>query len=162
MKTKLNDFEYEKAFKLISSYIRATIKIEEPINDYVPNSHIADVFKDVLRYLELENMYPNEFHNDHIEKGESWTKAKGTEYHERVKKSNYHILSRIGEYFDKDLLKENGKDEIHKVYQKLRIKDDYLRNLQKLVAIELRDTIMNDLVDRNLKADKIKTKWKKN
>jgi hypothetical protein len=66
-------------------------------------------------------------------------------------------LTHINDYFNEQLLDDNGYNEIHRVYQKLRIKDDYLRNMIKLVQIELRDVIMRDLVDKTLNADKIKT-----
>jgi len=149
--------KYQDAYNLIVKYINETLKEEKQINDYVPNYHIADVFKDVLKYLELEHKYPNEFHIEHLVNGSYADENGDFKTTSSIKKSNYHILSHINDYFNEQLLDENGYNEIHRVYQKLRGKSDYLRNILKLVVIELRDTIMKDLVDRTLNADKIKT-----
>jgi len=140
---------YKTYYNLIVKYIRTTLKSKKQINEYVPNTHIAEIFREVLIYLELENMYPIIFHDEYIQKG-------GTIYHEIIKKSNYHVLSHIDEYFNSKLLKENGIKEIHKVYQKLRIKDNYLRILMKLVNLHLNEYINMHLHHRNLIAHKIR------
>ena len=147
-------------FNLIVEYIKKTLNSEKKINEYVPNTHIAEHFKDVLIYLELENMYPNEFHIEHQTTGEQWTKEKGTEYITNTVKSDYHILKWLetGEYFNKELLKQNGEDEIHRVYQKLRDKYDEVRNTMKIVNIRLDSYIMKHLVKKDLKSHKIKIK----
>jgi len=151
---------YNEMFNLIVEYIKKTLNSEKKINEYVPNTHIAEHFKDVLIYLELENMYPNEFHIEHQTTGEQWTKEKGTEYITNTVKSDYHILKWLetGEYFNKELLKQNGEDEIHRVYQKLRDKYDEVRNTMKIVNIRLDSYIMKHLVKKDLKSHKIKIK----
>ena len=151
---------YNEMFNLIVEYIKKTLNSEKKINEYVPNTHIAEHFKDVLIYLELENIYPNEFHIEHQTTGEQWTKEKGTEYITNTVKSDYHILKWLetGEYFNKELLKQNGEDEIHRVYQKLRNKYDEVRNTMKIVNIHLDSYIMKHLVKKDLKSHKIKIK----
>jgi hypothetical protein len=151
---------YNDMFNLIIEYIKKTLNSEKKINDYVPNTHIAEYFRDVLIYLELENMYPNEFHIEHQTTGEQWTKEKGTEYITNTVKSDYHILKWLetGEYFNKELLKQNGEDEIRRVYQKLRDKYDEVRNTMKIVNIHLDSYIMKHLVKKDLKSHKIKIK----
>jgi len=151
---------YNDMFNLIIEYIKKTLNSEKKINDYVPNTHIAEYFRDVLIYLELENMYPNEFHIEHQTTGEQWTKEKGTEYITNTVKSDYHILKWLetGEYFNKELLKQNGEDEIHRVYQKLRDKYDEVRNTMKIVNIHLDSYIMKHLVKKDLKSHTIKIK----
>jgi hypothetical protein len=151
---------YNEMFNLIVEYIKKTLNSEKKINEYVPNTHIAEHFKDVLIYLELENIYPNEFHIEHQTTGEQWTKEKGTEYITNTVKSDYHILKWLetGEYFNKELLKQNGEDEIHRVYQKLRDKYDEVRNTMKIVNIHLDSYIMKHLVKKDLKSHKIKIK----
>ena len=153
---KNNQLNYQEGYDLIVKYITETLNEEVKINDYVPNSHIAMVFRDVLRYLELEHKYPSEFHIKHVVNGEEYTKENGLRKITTIKKSNYHILSHISDYFNEELLNDNGYEEIHRVYQKLRGRDDYLRNILKLLSLELRDVIMMDLVDKSLDADKIK------
>ena len=74
--------------------------------------------------------------------------------------SDYHILKYLesGEYFNKELLKQNGISEIHRVYQKLRDKYDEVRNTMKIVNLSLRDYIMKHIVKKDLNAHKIKIK----
>ena len=130
---------YKEMYKLITLYIKETLKSEKHINEYVPNSHIAESFRDVLKYLELENMYPNEFHVEHQITGEQFTKEKGTEFTTTTVKSDYHILKYLesDEYFNMELLKQNGETEIHRVYQKLRNKHDKVRNNIKIASFKL-------------------------
>lgn len=151
---------YENMYKLIVLYIKETLKIEIEINEHVPNTHIAETFKDVLKYLELEHMYPKEFHEEYSYTGSKWTLEKGTEVVITTHKYEHHILKYLitGVYFNKKLLKENGISEIHRVYQKLREKDDEIRNTMKLVSTHLRDYVMKHLSSNDLQADKIKIK----
>lgn len=153
-------YSYEEMYKLIALYIKETLKSDKQINEYVPNSHIADSFRDVLIYLELENMYPNEFHVKHQVTSEEWTQEGGTKYTTFTVKSDYHILKYLesGEYFNKELLKQNGIIEIHRVYQKLRDKYDEVRNTMKIVNIKLSDYVMKHIAKKDLNAHKIKIK----
>ncbi len=151
---------YSETYNLIVSYIKQTLKSEKQINEYVPNSHIADTFKDVLIYLELEDMFPIEFHDEHTCIGSTWSSEKGEEKTINQEKSNYHILKYLetGDYFNQELLIKNGSEEIHRVYQKLRNKYDEIRNTMKIVNISLSDYIMVHLNNRDLKSHKIKIK----
>jgi len=54
---------FETIDKTIRKYIKTVLKIETVIDKYVPNTHIAEVFKDVLICSEFENEYPNVYHN---------------------------------------------------------------------------------------------------
>lgn len=64
----------------------------------------------------------------------------------------------MGNILIKKLLKLNKGQEIHRVYQKLRIKEDIIRNIIKFVNIVLRNYIMKHIVFSNLQAHKIKIK----
>ena len=130
--------------KTIREDIKQTLKADTKINEFVPNTHIADTFKDVLIYSELENEYPEVYHN-----------VKESPYDKlgpNVNPNDYDVLDDgrfqkketysvgindilIPEYFDLKRLKENPTEEIHRVYQKLRDKKDTLRNTIKLGRI---------------------------
>lgn len=88
------EYSYDQMYKLIKMYIKETLKSDKQINEYVPNTHIAQTFRDVLIYLELENIYPNEFHKQHLD-------------NDILVDSNYHILDNLkyGEYFNKKIIK---------------------------------------------------------
>lgn len=58
-----NSIKFDKVFKTVKKYIDFTLKTEIQINNYVPNTHIAATFKEVLQACEKENMYPNIYHN---------------------------------------------------------------------------------------------------
>jgi hypothetical protein len=130
--------------KTIREYIKQTLKADTKINEFVPNTHIADTFKDVLIYSELENEYPEIYHN-----------VKESPYDKlgpNVNPNDYDVLDDgrfqkketysvgindvlIPEYFDLKRLKENPIEEIHRTYQKIRNKYDTLRNKIKLGRI---------------------------
>ena len=142
---KSNDFEIID--KVIRTYIKYVLKIDEKINEYVPNTHIAETFKNVLIYSELESKNEELFHNvkhdpcDSIgtNNPDDYDKLEDGRY---VKKETYsvginHLL--IPEYFDLKRLKTDGVSEIRRVYQKLREKKDDIRNNIKLGRIVLRD-----------------------
>jgi hypothetical protein len=142
---KSNDFE--TIDKVIRTYIKYVLKIDEKINEYVPNTHIAETFKDVLIYSELESKNEDLFHNvkdnpyDSIgtNNPDDYDRLEDGRY---VKKETYsvginHLL--IPEYFDLKRLKSDGVSEIHRVYQKLREKKDDVKNNIKLGRIVLQD-----------------------
>ena len=168
MSKKLNKFgeflnegkstSYDDMSKLILEYIKQTLNSKKQINQFVPNSHIAESFRDVLIYLELENMYPDEFHKEHKVTSEQWTKEKGTEYTTYTAKSDYHILQWLetDDYFNREKLSENPEDEIHRVYQKLRDKNDFVRNTMKIVNLHLEYCVMKHLAKKDLKAHKVR------
>ena len=91
------------------------------INEFVPNSHIAETFEEVIDAMVYELYFPAEF------------EAAGIYF---------------AKYVERDFKTIEGKDEaeqleiIHEAYQKLRAKDNELRNNLKAMKIELRDLLM--------------------
>lgn len=142
---KSNDFE--TIDKVIRTYIKYVLKIDGKINEYVPNTHIAETFKDVLIYSELESKNDELFHNVKYDPYDSIGTNNPDDYDRLedgryVKKETYsvginHLL--IPEYFDLKRLKTEGISEIHKTYQKLREKRDDVRNNILLGRIVLQD-----------------------
>ena len=55
--------DFDIVFNNIKKYIDFTLKCQTQINDYVPNRHIAEIFKEVLQACEKESMYPEIYHN---------------------------------------------------------------------------------------------------
>lgn len=55
--------DFNNIFKTIKTYIDFTLNSDVQINEYVPNTHIAKRFKEVLQACEKENMYPEIYHN---------------------------------------------------------------------------------------------------
>jgi len=123
---------YNDAVSLIKKYIKITKNEDAQINEYVPNVHIAMIFREVLIFLELENMYPTEFHN-----------------------IPYKFLPKISEYFKNNITIV----QIHNTYQMLRRKEDYLRNGMKYANIELHHVIQHHINNKDLNAHKIKLKY---
>lgn len=130
--------------KTIREYIKQTLKLDTQINQYVPNTHIADVFKDVLIYSELENEYPEVYHNVKYDPYDKLGPNVDPNDYDKLddgrfqKKETYSVGINdilIPEYFDLRRLKENPMEEIHNTYQKLREKKDTLRNTIKLGRI---------------------------
>jgi hypothetical protein len=128
--------DFETIDKTIRAYIKYVLKSDEKINEFVPNTHIAEKFKNVLIYSELESNNEHLFHNvkhnpyDSIgtNNPDDYDRLEDGSY---VKKETYsvginHLL--IPEYFDLKRLKTDGIDEIHRTYQKLRDKEDVVRN----------------------------------
>lgn len=61
-----------------------------------------------------------------------------------------------------DRLNNDGVDEIHKTYQKLREKKDIIRNYLMLIDTRIPyEYNMKHKNNNDLKSDKIKIKWKK-
>lgn len=148
-------YPYGYAVDLIKKYIKTTLNTEEQINEYVPNTHIAEVFRDILIYVELENMYKRKFHNFHMVHSETLENGVSREWDTKTP-SYFHLLNILHLYFDKEKLETEGSENIHYVYQLLRQRDDYLRNMIKLINIDLKGVVMKHLVNRDLEAHKIK------
>lgn len=139
--------DFKTINKVVRTYIRYVLKTDEKINKFVPNSHIAEIFKDVLIYSELESKNEDTFHNVKHDAYDSIGTNNPDDYDRLedgryVKKETYsvginHIL--IPEYFDLKRLKTDGVNEIHRTYQKLREKQDLVRNNIILGGIVLRD-----------------------
>jgi len=132
---------FNKANKIIRQYIKTTLELPQ-LNEYVPNSHIAEVFKDILVYVELESRFPSIYHFVKHDPLTSLGPNSDPSLYDKtpsgyVLRETYSVgaLHLIGEYFDPSRLKDNPAEEIHGVYQRLRIKDDELRNILKLGRI---------------------------
>jgi hypothetical protein len=142
---KPNDFKVID--KVIRAYIKYVLKTDEKINEHVPNTHIAETFKDVLIYSELESKNEDIFHNVKDHPYDSIGTNNPDDYDilddgRYVKKETYsvginHLL--IPDYFDLKRLKNDGINEIHRTYQKLRDKRDDVRNNIMLGGIVLSD-----------------------
>lgn len=128
--------DFETIDKVIRAYIKYVLKSDEKINEFVPNTHIAETFKDVLIYSELESKNEDLFysvkHNPYDSIGtnnpDDYDKLEDGRY---VKKETYSVGINdllIPEYFDLKRLKTDGISEIHRTYQKLREKKDAVRN----------------------------------
>lgn len=139
--------DFEKIDKVIRTYIKYVLKTDEKISQFVPNIHIADIFKDVLIYSELESKNEDLFHNVKYDPYDSIGTSNPDDYDRLedgryVKKETYSVGINdvlIPEYFDLKRLKSDGLDEIYKTYQKLREKKDVVRNNILLGRIVLRD-----------------------
>ena len=162
------ELEYNKIYNRIIKYISFTLSSKEQINKYVPNTHIAEVFRDVLIHCELECMYPSVYHNHKSSDGYNSVKP-GTEsqydfkngLYYKKETERYSFMDIVFDYFDPKRLKQNGEEEIESVYQRLREKKDPLRNLMKLVNIIIpRKYCVEHLSKRNLEAHKIRIKSK--
>ena len=139
-----NDSPFNLIEKTIKEYIKKTLKLDSQIEEFVPNTHIANIFKDVLVYAELENEYPEIYHNvkydpiDVLGKNvnpDDYDKLEDGRYQKKETYSVGIIDKLIPKYFDLKRLKENPKEEIQNTYQKLSEKKDEVRNLIKLGRI---------------------------
>ena len=105
MQAQINDI-----FNNIKAYIDLALGHEAEINEYVPNSHIAMTFKHVLEACEVESLH-----------------------YQVYKDAGITFIDKIGLYFDENRLANDGVSEIHRTYQMLRHKDDYIRQALKLI-----------------------------
>lgn len=133
--------EFKRANNIIRKYIKTTLDLPQ-IKQFIPNSHIAEVFKDVLIYIELESRFPESYHfikHNPLTTLHSTTDPSLYDKTDEgyVLKETYSVgaIHLIPEYFDTRRLKDNPAEEIHEVYQRLRDKKDELRNLIKLGRI---------------------------
>lgn len=109
------------SFETAISYILTIIKHNSTINEYVPNSHIVQVFEEVIDALVYELYFGEDF-----------------------KKVGISFMK----YAERDFSSIEGKNEeeaikiIHSAYQKLREKDNEIRQNLKLMDTRLADLIM--------------------
>lgn len=145
--------------KTIRAYIKAALKSKAQIIEFVPNYHIAEVFKDVLIHSELENDNPDMFYNVKEDPYDSIGKNNPDDYDRLedgryVKKKTYSVGINdilIPEYFDMKRLKEDGLGEVYWVYQKLREKKDEVRNKIMLARIVLPREFIDPSVAKSYK-----------
>jgi Eco57I restriction-modification methylase/TaqI-like C-terminal specificity domain len=118
---ELSNIENEKAFVNLVDFVLYLKSNEKPLNEYVPNTHISETFEEVLDALVFELYFPKEF-----------------------KEAGISFIN----YAERDFQSIEGKTEmeqteiIHTAYQKLREKDNEIRNNLKEMKIELRDLLM--------------------
>jgi hypothetical protein len=115
------DPKNSKQFDTVVSYILAIIKHNSPINEYVPNNHLVQVFEEVIDALVYELYFVEDF-----------------------KKAGISFMK----YAERDFKSIEGKSEkeaikiIHAAYQTLREKDNEIRQNLKLMDTRLADLIM--------------------
>lgn len=113
----MNVFQ-DKEFTILAGYVLYLRSNDEQINEYVPNSHIADVFCEVIYGMIIELYFRGE------------CKYAGLGFKEFAKRDFEPI---------KHLPEAKRRDIIHNSYQKLREKENEIRNNLKLINIRLND-----------------------
>lgn len=114
---------YQKQFSYLVDFILFVNNLGEKsaINDYVPNSHIVQLFEEVIDALVYELYFEEDF-----------------------KKAGLAFMK----YAERDFKSIEGKpakeaiEIIHEAYQTIREKDNEIRNNLKLMDIKLADLIM--------------------
>ncbi|MCH8486901.1 MAG: N-6 DNA methylase [Candidatus Cyclonatronum sp.] len=109
-----------RPFEIIVDYIITVLKDDININSHVPNSHISQLFEDVIDAMVMELYFKEDFEKAGIE---------------------------FIKYAERDFENIEGKQEfeqaeiIHRAYQMLREKDNEIRNNLKLMDIKLADIV---------------------
>jgi hypothetical protein len=127
---------FNKIDKTIRKYIKLTLTTNCEISEFVPNTHVAEVFKDILIYSELEDNNQKVFNNVKDNPYDSIGNNNPDDYEKQedgryIKKKTYSVGINnllISEYFDLNRLKIDAVKEIYRTYQKLRDKRDEVRN----------------------------------
>jgi len=113
----------EKSFEILVDYIIFLNRLNpnQPINDYVPNSHLIQQFEEIIDAMVYELYFEEDF-----------------------KKADIEFIKYVERDFPSidGLKSEKVKQVIHESYQRLRQKENELRNNLKLMDIRLRDLIM--------------------
>ncbi|MCU4189802.1 hypothetical protein M9Q43_11610 [Flavobacterium sp. HXWNR29] len=113
--------EFTKYIETIIDYILIISKEKNLINIHVPNNHLIEVFEELLDAIIFQIYFPNDFKEKKID---------------------------FLKFLERDIISiENSNLEsqikiIHETYQKLREKNNEIRNNIKLMKIELRDLLM--------------------
>lgn len=110
-------------FEVLASYIIAlySSSMQNPVNEYVDNAHIVSLFEEVLDAMVLQLYFKEDFAQAGIE---------------------------FIKFVERDFESIEGKSEdeqieiIHRGYQKMRGKDNEIRNNLKLMDIKLVDIVM--------------------
>lgn len=122
--------ESTEIFSVLVDYIIAIKQQKDnQINPHVPNSHIAQFFEEVIDAMVMELYFEDDFKKAGIE---------FVKYAEHDFKPIEHLKT------EEDLpAGQVGKIElIHEAYQKLRQKNNEIRNNLKLMDIKLADIVM--------------------
>ncbi len=110
-----------KSFEILVDYLLFVLSNKKEISDHVPNSHIAQLFEEVIDAMVMELYFKEDFEKAGIE---------------------------FIKYVERDFESVEGKEGpiqieiIHNAYQKLREKDNEIRNNLKLMDIKLADIVM--------------------
>ena len=111
----------KKSFMKITAHVNSLFSFKSNINLHVPNSHITQLFEEVIDAMVMELYFKEDFEKSGIE---------FIKYSER----------------DFEPIEEKSEPEqieiIHSAYQKLREKDNEIRNNLKLMDIKLADIVM--------------------
>ena len=115
--------ESTEIFSILVDYIIQVKRLEkEQINSHVPNSHLAEQFEEIIDAMVMELYFKQDFKNVGIE---------FIKYVERDFKPIEHLKNH-----------DEKIKVIHETYQKLRQKDNEIRNNLKLMDIKLADIVM--------------------
>lgn len=131
------DNQFKNIEKVIKEYIKFTLKCEQQINIYIPNSHIAEKFKTVLINAELENENAGVFNSVNHDPVDTIIGDYNPDDYEFLPDGKFllkqtysvsinHIL--IPKYFDLKRLQSDGINEISRTYKMITTKDDLVRN----------------------------------
>ncbi|WP_346856870.1 TaqI-like C-terminal specificity domain-containing protein [uncultured Draconibacterium sp.] len=119
---KLIDSKYSKIFDNVLDYLLYLDDSKDiPLNDFVPNSHLINLFDEIIDALVFELYFPNEFQKADIQ---------------------------FAKYVERDFQSIEGLNEtekkgaIHEAYQKLRDKHNEIRNNLILMDIRLAEIVM--------------------
>lgn len=109
--------------ELVTAYVLYTVHATKPLNDYVPNSHIGKRFCEVLEFI---GYYESDEHLNVF--------------------ASYNFEAIVREVFCDSVLNDLN---VHAAYQRLRERENALRNLMKLLMIE-HDELMAKRVERGM------------
>jgi hypothetical protein len=138
LKENVSDAKFEEAFNRVKSYIDYCLSLDKPIRNLIPNSHIAETFKDTLKLLEIEHLYPNEFKkiaNDQI----------------KLFKSVSVLDIVLNDFSETNLT----PSEIERVYLLRTDKHDFIRQNLKVIYTRMPDYVLNNLRNKTVKTNNI-------
>ncbi|MEO9966951.1 MAG: Eco57I restriction-modification methylase domain-containing protein [Reichenbachiella sp.] len=116
--------DLQQPFEVLADYILFLNKLGEkkPINEHVPNKHIAQVFEEVIDAMVMELYFKEEFERESL----SFIKYASRDFVEII---------------DSDDPKDK-QEIIHFGYQKLRDDNNEIRNNLKLMDLRLKDLVI--------------------
>ena len=117
------NIERERPFEILVSYILFLYELgeKEPINEFVPNKHIVEVFEEVIDAMVLELYFEEDFKRENLS---------FIEYAIR----DFVALEKSDDVKDR-------KEIVHASYQKLREDKNEIRNNLKLMGIRLKELV---------------------
>ena len=112
----------KKVLENLVDYITSIYREEGLVNQHVPNNHLIQFFEEVIDAIVMELYFEEDFKNASVE---------FIKYVERDFKPIEYLKNH-----------EEKINAIHETYQKLRQKDNEIRNNLKLMDIKLADIVM--------------------